>query len=72
VPTVILTSLDDPFAPGGDVVKCALSPAVHLHTEPHGGHMGYLSRNLAGFRWLDYALEHYLGQLVAARLPLGA
>jgi predicted alpha/beta-fold hydrolase len=60
VPTVILTSLDDPFASGGDVVKCALSPAVHLHAEPHGGHMGYLSRNLAGFRWLDYALEHYL------------
>ena len=60
MPTVILTSLDDPFASGGDVVKCALSPAVHLHAEPHGGHMGYLSRNLAGFRWLDYALEHYL------------
>ena len=63
VPTVILTSLDDPFAPGGDVLRCPLSPAVHLHAEPTGGHMGYLSRNLPGHRWLDYALEHYLAQL---------
>jgi predicted alpha/beta-fold hydrolase len=64
VPTVILTSLDDPFAPGGDVLQCALAPAVQLHAEPFGGHMGYLSRNLAGFRWLDYALEHYLRGLL--------
>ena len=48
MPTVILTSLDDPFAPGGDVLGCPLSPAVHLHAEPTGGHMGYLSRNLPG------------------------
>jgi predicted alpha/beta-fold hydrolase len=65
VPTVILTSMDDPFAPGGDVVGRALAPAVHVHAEPFGGHMGYLSRNLPGYRWLDYALEHYLGQLTA-------
>jgi len=64
VPTVILTALDDPFAPGGDVLKCALAPAVHLHVEPHGGHMGYLSRNLPDHRWLDYALEHYLRGLL--------
>jgi predicted alpha/beta-fold hydrolase len=63
VPTVILTALDDPFASGGDVLKCALSPALHLHAEPCGGHMGFLSRNLAGHRWLQYALEHYLEEL---------
>ena len=63
VPTVLLTSLDDPFAPGGDVLGCALAPAVHLHAEATGGHMGYLSRNVAGFRWLDYALDHYLNEL---------
>ena len=65
VPTVILTTLDDPFAPGGDVLKCALAPAVHLHIEPTGGHMGYISRNLPDHRWLDYALEHYLVQLMS-------
>jgi predicted alpha/beta-fold hydrolase len=69
VPTVILTALDDPFAPGGDVLKYTLAPAVHLHAEPFGGHMGYLSRNLAGYRWLDYALEHYLDHLLAAGGP---
>ena len=63
VPTVILTTLDDPFAPGGDILGCALSPAIHLHAEATGGHMGYLSRNVPGLRWLDYALEHYLHQL---------
>jgi len=64
VPTVILTALDDPFAPGGDILGCAPGAAVHLHAEPFGGHMGYLSHNLEGYRWLDYALEHYLGELV--------
>jgi len=63
VPTVILTSLDDPFAPGGDVLGCALAPAVHVHAEATGGHMGYLSRNVPGYRWLDYALDHYLREL---------
>jgi hypothetical protein len=62
VPTVILTALDDPFAPGADVLACPRSPWVHLHAERHGGHMGYLSRNLADCRWLDYAVLHYLGQ----------
>jgi len=69
-PTVILTALDDPFAPGGDILACPLPPAVHLHAEPFGGHMGYLSRNLADRRWLDYALEHYVGQLTEKPRPL--
>ena len=63
VPTVILSSLDDPFAPGGDLLACPMAQAVHLHLERWGGHMGYLSRNLPGFRWLDYALEQYLAAL---------
>ena len=67
VPTVILSALDDPFAPAADIQRCALAPAVHLHVEPRGGHMGYLSRNLAGLRWLDYALEYYLDALLASR-----
>jgi predicted alpha/beta-fold hydrolase len=65
VPTVLITSLDDPFAPGGDVLRCPLSPAVHLHVEAIGGHMGYVSRNLPDYRWLEYALLHYLKGLTA-------
>lgn len=64
VPTVLLSSLDDPFAPGGDLRGFHPSPRVHVHLEATGGHMGYLSRNLAGYRWLEYALVHYLQELV--------
>lgn len=63
VPTVILTSRDDPFAPAGDILKHTVSPAVHLHVERFGGHMGYVSGNLPDRRWLEYALEHYLNEL---------
>lgn len=63
VPTVILSSRDDPFAPAGDILKQVISPSVHLHVERFGGHMGYVSGNLPDRRWLDYALEHYLNEL---------
>jgi len=63
VPTVILSSLDDPFAPAGDILVQPRSEAVHLHVEATGGHMGYVTRNLPGHRWLDYAVGHYLDGL---------
>jgi predicted alpha/beta-fold hydrolase len=63
-PTVILTSRDDPFASADDLQGMALSPAIHLHVETTGGHMGYLGRGVPGLRWLDYALEHYLQELL--------
>ncbi|MGA2081994.1 MAG: alpha/beta fold hydrolase [Holophaga sp.] len=66
VPTVIFSSLDDPFAPGAELRECRPAPAVHLHLERFGGHMGYLSRNVAGYRWLDDALEAALGAVLRA------
>jgi len=63
VPTVILSAVDDPFAPAGDILKQELAPAVHLHAEATGGHMGYVARNLPDRRWLDYALDHYVAAL---------
>jgi predicted alpha/beta-fold hydrolase len=87
VPTVLLTAADDPFAPGSDLVGVPLSSAIHLHLEPTGGHMGYLGHRVPGYRWLDYALDHYLKEWMtgkelkhwpspasqaAAVLPLGA
>jgi len=65
VPTVILSALDDPIASARDFEGLALAPAIHLHAEPHGGHMGYMSRGIHR-RWLDYALSHYIQQLVDA------
>jgi len=61
---VILSSLDDPLATARDFEGVELSPAIHLHAEPHGGQMGYLGRGVPGLRWLDQALSHYLQQLV--------
>lgn len=63
-PTVLLSSLDDPFAPATDLGP--VSPAVHLQVERHGGHMGYLADRptpLGSRRWLDYAVDHYLARL---------
>jgi predicted alpha/beta-fold hydrolase len=67
VPTVVLTSRDDPFAPGTDLQGVALSPAIHLHLEPTGGHMGYLGRRVPGLRWMDFAIEHFLNEWIDSR-----
>lgn len=66
IPTAILTSVDDPFVPVIDYQKANYSPSVFHHIEASGGHMGYLTRQkhpLFGNRWLDYALDHFLGHL---------
>jgi predicted alpha/beta-fold hydrolase len=66
VPTVIITSEDDPIAPAADFLDQVLSPYVQLHVEPCGGHMGYITSNLPDRSWLNYAMEHYLDELLAA------
>jgi predicted alpha/beta-fold hydrolase len=63
-PTVILHAEDDPFVDAEDLKAANLGPAVHLHIEERGGHMGYVSRDLSDHRWLNYALGHYLDQLL--------
>jgi len=68
VPTVLLTSKDDPLAPSEHVQGFSLSPSVHLHVEATGGHMGYIGRGVPGARWLEPALVHYVEAL---RLRLG-
>ncbi len=55
-PTLLITSRDDPFAPASDVEGWSLGPGVTLRVEDRGGHMGYLSKNIPGGRWLDQAL----------------
>lgn len=63
IPTILLTSQDDPFVPSGIYQKAKLSETTQLHIEKVGGHMGYLSRKktpLGTHRWLDYAIVHCL------------
>ncbi len=66
-PSVILTAADDPFV-APDVFDAALrNPAILLHVEPSGGHVGYVARNVPkSGRWLDDALASYVSQLAAA------
>lgn len=61
IPTVIITSEDDPFVAIEDYLEASYSPTTILHVEKHGGHMGYLTKKGLGHgRWLDKALETYL------------
>lgn len=68
VPTVIISSGDDPFVPPEPLAQAEVSDKVHVHIEGSGGHVGYLSREATPYgsrRWLDYAIDHYLGELGA-------
>lgn len=61
IPTVILTSEDDPFVSIEDYREAEYSPYCVLHIEKYGGHMGYLTQNGLGHkRWLDMALSSYM------------
>ena len=44
VPTLILTSRDDPLVPPAPFESLNLSPAVTLHIADSGGHLGYIAR----------------------------
>lgn len=66
-PTVILSAEDDPFVAIESFRAWPVSDSVHLHIEPVGGHMGYVSKGTEGARfqrWLDAALGHYLDALL--------
>lgn len=68
VPTVVLTSRDDPLIDWRDAGEAPRSGAVAVHVEEHGGHMGYLARDgrWSSRRWLEDALVAALGHLARA------
>jgi uncharacterized protein len=70
VPTVVLSSGDDPFVSSATIARAvadaavtrpAGAPPLHLHLEPTGGHLGYLASG--GERWLAGALGWYVERL---------
>lgn len=66
VPTVIITSEDDPFIDFCNYTSATLSSSAILHLEKVGGHLGYLTDRptpLGTHRWLDYATREYLMEL---------
>ena len=48
VPTLLLHAVDDPFLPPSAIPReeAGANPAVHLHLEPVGGHVGFLEGRL--------------------------
>lgn len=43
-PTLALHALDDPFIPAFTIPRSnELGPGLHLHTYPHGGHVGFVA-----------------------------
>ena len=62
-PTVVLAAADDPIVDVRRLAETKRSPAVALHVEPRGGHLGFLADRptpLGTRRWLDYAVVHYV------------
>jgi hypothetical protein len=62
VPTLILTSRDDPLVPPAPFESLELSSAVTLHIADAGGHLGYIARG--GIdpdrRWMDWRVVDWI------------
>ena len=68
VSTTILYSHDDPFIPPELFENCRMSLAVNYIATRHGGHMGYISKDLTplgDYRWMDQVILDW-----ATRMPL--
>lgn len=62
VPTLILTSDDDPFVDVAYFKNQKMSEHVDIQITHGGGHLGYISQNktpLGTHRWLDYAIVEF-------------
>ncbi|WP_435017054.1 YheT family hydrolase [Tundrisphaera sp. TA3] len=69
LPGLVIHAEDDPFIPADPFLQLAFPPHLALELIPHGGHLGYLSRNRwkGDRRWLDARILAWL----AERWPLG-
>lgn len=62
-PTLLLSSADDPLAPGGIPKTAEDSPWLHRLEPPHGGHVGFVAGQ--AWRpewWADAQVLHFLAQ----------
>lgn len=57
IPTVVLTTRDDPMVDSGHYAQAPWSAWAHLHLEDHGGHLGYLDAQAPRRRWLTGFLD---------------
>lgn len=62
VPTLLLTSADDPVIPVRMFERYPLSSAIHLHITSHGGHVGFIAAGGSDpdRRWLDWRIVDWI------------
>lgn len=70
LPGLVIHAEDDPFIPPEPFRSTAFPPGLALELIPHGGHLGYLSRERWGgdHRWLDGRLVAWLASRWSALL----
>jgi predicted alpha/beta-fold hydrolase len=59
VPTILVTTKDDPFITWEPYLNAKSNPNILLHIENHGGHLGYLTQDRSSLkpaRWLSKAI----------------
>jgi predicted alpha/beta-fold hydrolase len=71
LPGLIVHALDDPFIAAEPFLRVMRPPSLCLELVPHGGHMGYLSRQSwqGDHRWLDARLSMWLASRWRMTLP---
>lgn len=62
VPTLIISSIDDPIVPGHLWDRIALSPATKLFLTDHGGHLGFIAAKNGDpdRRWMDWRVVDWV------------
>jgi hypothetical protein len=60
VPASIVTALDDPIIPAGDLARLARPSALSITVARYGGHCGFFER-LRGPTWVERRILHELG-----------
>ena len=61
-PCYVLLSADDPIIDYSIIKMSVGNPMIKVWVSPHGGHMGFFSRDLGehGRFWLDYTLLNWI------------
>ena len=60
--SINIAAADDPMIPASSFSNLALSPSVHLHLSPSGGHLGFIARRGQDpdRRWLDWRIVDWI------------
>jgi uncharacterized protein len=62
LPTLILSSRDDPMIPRESLERVLLPSSVQLHVTDHGGHLGFIGRSGVDpdRRWMDWRVVEWV------------